>query len=142
MYCVLRAHNSIKWRPAALPHHARVQPRSLDHSKRTSTPATDQRGTECLLSPALLHRCGICTHCNSLCNQVASAQVQAIVHCASARGRVCVCVSVCVLYINELRPIARQFIAPFRWSFFAWHFSALADSCWTLSISCTGCLAT
>lgn len=117
MYCVLRAHNSIKWRPAALPHHARVQPRSLDHSKRTSTPATDQCGTASLLSSALLHRCGICTHCNSLCNQVASAQVQAIVHCASARGRVCVSLCMCCtlmscaqLHVNLLLHFAGPFL--------------------------------
>lgn len=138
MYCILRAHNSIKWRPAALPHHARVQPRSLDHSKRTSTPATTRpawHSESPVLCPSApmwhLHALQFTLQPSGLGTSAGNCPL-----CFRQRSRVC------VLYINELRPIARQFIAPFRWSFFACHFSALADSCWTLSISCTGCLAT
>lgn len=57
--------------------------------------------------------------------------------CVSLCVWLCVCctlMSCAQLHVNLL--------LHFAGSFFACHFSALADSCWTLSISCTGCLAT
>lgn len=139
--CVLRAHNSIKWRPAALPHHARVQPRSLDHSKRTSTPAW-HRVSSPLLSPydpmRHLHALQFTVQPSGLGTSAGNCPL-----CFRQRSLMPVCHCVCVCCtLMSCAQLHVNLLLHFAGSFFACHFSALADSCWTLSISCTGCLAT
>lgn len=119
MYCVLRAHNSIKWRPAALPHHARVQPRSLDHSKRTSTPATTRpawHSESPVLCPSApmwhLHALQFTLQPSGLGTSAGNCPL-----CFRQRSRVCVSLCVCCtlmscaqLHVNLLLHFAGPFL--------------------------------
>lgn len=139
-HCVLRAHNSIKCDQSRFAASCGACDAHLTAAKGQAPPPFRSR-----LHPASmwhLHALQFTLRPSGLGTSAGNCPL-----CFSQRSLmplplhlplyVCVCctlMSCAQLHVNLL--------LHFAVSFFAWHLSAPADSCWILSISCTGCLAT